>query len=187
MANTPEVERKHPVKSRKRSSSWSCRWLPFSCGDNDELEPASPISRSLTDDLFWDQPPANVAQNCSGSSGTHSATMSGSLTSGATVSTLHCTASLNSVLEVDGACILGSEPRTLKHPATVTASRCDGPRCFNCGSASVHMTGADLPDGQSHPLMPDIQHESFCNKDCIWTYIFSRQGKTTIPGVQPKK
>jgi len=181
MSKTPEVDRKHAAKgSRKRSSSWSCRWLPFSCGDNDDIEAASPISRSLTDDLFWDQPPPGTGYHYgSGTSGTHS-TASQSCTSGATASTLAATASLNSIIE-DDSIMLGSDSLLDKNPPIVTASRCDGPRCYNCGSASVHMLGGDLPDAQSHPLMAPLQHESFCNRDCIWTYLFSRQAKCGTP------
>lgn len=165
-------------ETRRRSKSWSCRWLPFSCScGDDEVAAASPMARSLSDDLFWENP-ANGEQGSSCASGTSSNTSASRISggSGSTGTTQSLvvgpTTSLSSILEDDVDDILGAQ-----HPKnSVTASRCDGPRCFNCGSVSVTMLGSSLPDAQAHPLMTSLQHELFCNSDCIWTYIFRVTG-----------
>lgn len=168
---------------RKRSGSWTCGWLPFSCACNDdEIETASPISRSLTDDLFWD-PPANSSVSGSGSSGTQSM-ISHSTTSGTTGSIVATSASLNSILEDDSTYLLDGDIPSSSN-GIARASRCQGPRCYNCGSAAVQMLGSDLKDAQSHPMIGPLLHESFCNQDCIWTMLLQSNPNQT--GVKVSK
>eukprot|EP00658_Telonema_sp_P-2_P015803 TRINITY_DN160_c0_g1_i1.p1 TRINITY_DN160_c0_g1~~TRINITY_DN160_c0_g1_i1.p1 ORF type:complete len:164 (+),score=22.21 TRINITY_DN160_c0_g1_i1:174-665(+) len=154
MASTP----------RGRANSWSCNLFGFGCGGDDEetVAPVSVLSRSLTDDLFWEPPQRKNPHLGSGASGNSSASMTASASQSASTG---ATASLTSILEDDPDLTPVAAPNH-------TASRCDGPRCFNCGSISVSMLGSDLPDAQDHHLMPNLRDESFCNSDCIWTYLF---------------
>lgn len=182
MATPPPTKARLMQPARKRANSWSCRWLPFSCGDDEgDCDPSIFNDRpsQLDSDLLFEpdgaagSKPSHEAYNCSTSSASSGTATSGTASILGSNSTFGSLSHLSSIREVGDN---GDEFAKAAAAMRVTGSRCDGPRCFNCGSSAVQITGGEVPDAQAHPLATALVHESFCHSDCMWTYLFKVGG-----------